>query len=349
MRVQTKSQKDTEFHQSNVVSLFALVGMSIAAAMGIIGVFNQNLVLSSYLFIASFTYFVGYYANKKFNNLKLSSILVLYTLYVLMFYLVYSGGVGNTGPLWIYIVAPVSVFIHGLKRGLFDIAIFVTIISIIMFTPVDIIAHAAYSNEFKLRLLYSFLTITFLSALYEYSREKSYRHALDLSEKYQKLAHKDSLTQLSNRREALLVLKKELARKMRRQEPLAIILCDIDHFKNINDIYGHNAGDKVLTDLAEIFTRNIREQDCVSRWGGEEFLFILPQTTASSAYIFAQKIQDKLQQHIVQYEKDSISVRASMGIEEINDNQSIDEAINNADKSLYQAKSAGRNQIYPKL
>ena len=261
----------------------------------------------------------------------------------------FTGGVENTGPLWIYIVAPVSVFIHGLKRGLVDIALFVLISSLIMLIPLENMAHATYSNEFKLRLLYSFLTVTFLSALYEYSREKSYKHTLELSKKYQKLAHFDPLTQLSNRRDALYILKREQARILRNKEPLTIILCDVDHFKKINDEYGHNAGDAVLVELSKIFTLQIREQDCISRWGGEEFLFILPQTTAINANIFAEKIQKILQRHTVNFEDESIKVAVSMGIEQFNEVQSIDEAINNADKYLYQAKNAGRNQIFPKF
>ena len=338
-----------ELQQPNVVSLFTLVGMTMTAIMGLIGLFNGNFILASTLFFASFICLLGYYAYQKFNNIALSSAIVLYSLYLLMFYLTYTGGVENTGPLWIYIVAPVSVFIHGLKRGLIDIGLFVLIISTIMFIPTNIIAHAEYNIEFKLRLLYSFLTVTFLSALYEYSREKSYKKALKLSKKYQQLAHFDLLTQLSNRRGALSLLTQEKARIMRNPQPCSIILCDVDHFKKVNDQYGHNAGDAVLVELAKIFTKNTRDQDCIARWGGEEFLFILPQTLAKNANILAEKIQETLQDYLVNYEGDKIKVTVSMGIEQFNGEQSIDEVINNADKYLYQAKNAGRNQIFPKF
>jgi len=346
---QVNNLDDDELQQPHVVSLFSLVGMSISAIMGLIGLFNSDFVLAGTLFFASFVYFLGYYAYNKFNNVALSSAIVLYSLYLLMFYLIFTGGVENTGPLWIFIVAPVSVFIHGLKRGLIDIALFVVIFSSIMFIPTDIIAHASYSIEFKLRLIYSFLTVTFLSALYEYSRAKTYRKTLELSKKYQQLAHFDPLTQLSNRRDALHILQREQARIVRNKAPFTVILCDVDHFKKINDQYGHNAGDAVLIDLAKIFTANIREQDCIARWGGEEFLFILPDTLAINANIFAEKIQAILQQHLVRFESATIKVTVSMGIEQFNENQSIDEAINNADKYLYQAKNAGRNQVFPKF
>ncbi|NQZ90365.1 MAG: GGDEF domain-containing protein [Colwellia sp.] len=264
-----------------------------------------------------------------------------------MFYLVYTGGVEHTGPLWIFIVAPVSLFVHGLKRGLADIALFITLISFIMFIPTDSIAHANYSTEFKLRLIYSFLTVTFLSALYEYSRGKSYQRIVELSKKYQQLAHFDPLTQLSNRRDALAILKQEQARILRNDEPLFIVLCDVDHFKKINDQYGHNGGDAVLIELAQIFAKNIREQDCVARWGGEEFLFILPQTSAINAKVIAEKVREKIDQQVIIYQGNKIKVTVSMGIAQLNAKQNIDEVINRADNYLYQAKSAGRNQIFP--
>ena len=341
--------KSNDDHQPQVVAVFALVGMFITGVMGLVSLVNQDLILASALLFASAVYFGGYYGYKKYGYIRVSSAIVLYSLYILMFYLVYSGGVEQTGPLWIFIVAPVSVHLHGLRRGLIDIAVFIVIISSIMFMPTDILAHAAYSTEFKFRLLLSFLTVTFLSGLYEYSREQFYNRTLELTKKYQQLAHFDPLTQLSNRRDALGILKQEQARAVRNKEPFAIILCDVDHFKKINDQYGHNAGDTVLVELAKIFSQNIREVDCVSRWGGEEFLFILPKTSAQSASVIAEKIQAKLNEQVIYYENKKIAVTASMGIEQFSEKQSIDELINQADKFLYLAKDAGRNQIFPKF
>jgi diguanylate cyclase (GGDEF)-like protein len=338
-----------EIHQLQVVPLFALVGLFITAILGIKALFNSSFILASTLFIASSIYFIGYYAFKKYGNVKVSANIILYSLYLLMFYLVLTGGVSNTGPLWIYIVAPVSLFLHGLKRGLLDLTIFLFVISLLMFIPIDFINHAEYTSEFKLRLIYSFLTTTFLSAMYEYSRDRSYKDTLKLSQKYEYLANFDPLTRLSNRRNALTVLQQEQARLNRNKEPLSLILCDVDHFKNINDKYGHNAGDAVLVELANIFKSIMREQDCIARWGGEEFLFILPQTTAENAHVIGQKILTYLQQHTINYNDNKISVKVSMGISQFKRNQSIDDVINSADRYLYQAKDAGRNQIQPKL
>lgn len=346
---ESNSYADDPF-QPTIVSLFSLVGMSICAAMGFIALYNHNFLLSSILLIASAIYLVGFYVCIKHNNIRVSSAIVLYSLYALMFYLVFTGGVEQTGPLWIFIVAPVSVFIHGLKRGLVDIAVFVLVISAVMFSPSHffIAEHINYTNAFKLRLLYSFLTVTFLSALYEYSRERSLKQSIELSQKYQNLAHFDPLTGLANRRFAMDALTREQARVARNNDSLSILLCDIDNFKQINDSFGHNAGDEVLVNLSSLFTGTIRKQDVLSRWGGEEFLFILPQTDLTNAYVIAEKIRKTVEDNPSVFEHHNINATISIGIAQFDTDSSIDDIMKTADKYLYQAKSAGRNQTQPK-
>lgn len=331
--------------QLHVVSVFAIVGLSITFIMACIALFNQNYLLASVLFIASSIYFVGYYIHKKHNKTALSSALVLYSLYALMFYLVYSGGASNTGPLWIFMVAPVSLFIHGLKRGLIDLIAFTFIITLIMFLPLELIQNTNYTIEFKLRLIYSFATVIFLSALYEYSRERSYTATLELTKKYQELANFDSLTHLSNRRNATLILAQEHARAVRNNEPLTIMMCDVDHFKQVNDEFGHHGGDAALIALSELFTQRVREQDNVSRWGGEEFLFILPQTNNENAHVIAEKIRQDVENLLIKSFEHNIQVTVSIGIAEFKKDHDIDETISHADKQLYIAKNSGRNKI----
>tara|TARA_R110001583_G_scaffold22377_6_gene83994 strand:+ start:7917 stop:8969 length:1053 start_codon:yes stop_codon:yes gene_type:complete len=349
MKLKYQEKKNAIFYQSEIIKIFSLVGMSITAFMALVAFFNENFTLGIILSFASFIYVSSYYFITLKNNLDLSSSIVLYSLYILMFYLTYHGGVENTGPLWIFIAAPVSVFIHGFKRGLIDLLAFMIVIIVILYLPQNVIEHAQYTAEFKIRLILSFSTVTFLSALYEISRQQSYAQILELSKKYELLARFDPLTKLSNRRDALNMLQYEQKKMLRNKNPVGLIICDIDYFKKINDKYGHNFGDKTLTALSELFKSQIREQDCVARWGGEEFLFILPETSIANAYIIGQKIQQALQQHKLMYKNKRVHITVSMGISQLDINSSIDEAINNADKYLYQAKHAGRNKIFPEL
>ncbi|GGP50032.1 GGDEF domain-containing protein [Shewanella saliphila] len=348
MRAFIKQHKNSngEQQQARIIALFSLVGMSITFLMGLLSLFGQNTTLSVVLFVASTIYLIAFFSVNKFE-LKIGSTLVIYSLYLLMFYLVFSGGVEHTGPLWIFIVAPVSVYVLGLRKGLFNLFIFIMIICIIIFLPQHIIEHAQYSNSYTLRLILSFLTMSFLSALYEYSRMQSYINALELSRQYQELAMRDPLTKLANRRNAAAILEQEKSRLQRNNEPLSVLLCDLDHFKLVNDKYGHNGGDMVLTELSALFKEQVRQQDCVARWGGEEFLIILPQTSAEQASIIAEKIRSSVEQHTVNFLSQQIKTTISIGISQLSDDQSIDELINTADKCLYQAKTLGRNQVYP--
>lgn len=343
------NSKIEEPYKATIVAIFALVGMFICTTMALIGVLNGNYPLASTLFVASLIYLIGFYICKKHNNVLISSAIILYSLYTLMFYLVFTGGVEQTGPLWIFIVAPVSVFIHGLKRGLLDLVVFIIIIALIMYIPTDLSMHATYPETFKLRLIYSFITIVFLSALYEYTREFSLKQTLELSRKYEQLAHIDPLTSLSNRRAALDILKREQSRIARNKAVFSVLICDVDKFKHINDKYGHNAGDAVLVELAKIFTEQIREQDMVSRWGGEEFLFILPQTKAKNAFVIAEKIRLKVAESPILYQNIDINLNVSIGIAQCESTSNIDELINRADNYLYQAKESGRNQTQPQM
>ena len=340
---------DETYRRKYVVNLFSFVGMSITFVMATAALFAQNWLLSAILYIASSTYLFGFFFQKQTGNVKASSNIVLYSLILLMIYLVYAGGANNTGPLWIFMVAPVALFLHGLKRGLIDIGIFLFGISGLLFFLDETLLAATYDTDFKIRLILSFLTVTFLSSFYEYSREESYQRALEISQEFEQLAKVDPLTKLSNRRDALEKIEYEFHRMERTQEPVTVLLCDIDHFKAINDNYGHDAGDLVLVSLSRLFELQIRAQDTVSRWGGEEFLFVLPQTDLINASIFAEKLHRAIRLNTAFYQGQVIQCTTSIGMCQLDPGTSIKESLRKADEALYQAKAAGRNTTMPQV
>lgn len=349
LRTGVQDRYDSESNRKIfTVNLFGLVGLSITAVMSVAALINQQWLLAGVLLLASFVYYLAHLYQKFTGNFRLASNIILYSLFALMIYLVYSGGKDNTGPLWIFMVSPVALFFGGLKKGLLSISIFVIIISVIMFFPGEQLLATSYTYEFKTRLLYSFLTITFLSAFYEHSRQQSFDFMQEMSNKYEQMAKLDHLTQLSNRRDAMDKLDYEMRRVERNCTPLAIILCDVDHFKQVNDNFGHDAGDKTLVLLARLFQETLRKQDIVARWGGEEFLFVLPQTTSYQAQTVANKIRDKIKSTAIEYEGALFEITVSMGISEITTKKSdIENAIAKADEYLYKAKANGRDQFQP--
>ncbi|MCU4676097.1 GGDEF domain-containing protein [Catenovulum sp. 2E275] len=337
-----------------ILNLFSFVGFSITATLGFSSFIQQNFILAFCLLAAALSFFLGHYILKTTHNYKVPSRGLLFALSALMLYLVYSGGVENTGPLWIYILPPVALFLGGLLSGLIGIFIFILCCTFLMFFQDGILLATNYSLTFKLRLVYSFLTVTFLSYCYEYSRKLSYQSIHELSDKFEKLAKYDPLTSLSNRRDMLEKIQTEVSRLSRSHNPACLLLCDIDHFKLINDTHGHEAGDNVLRELSKQFKSMIRQQDIVARWGGEEFLFLLPDTSLSNAQIAAENIRYKIENSTFNTGEKNISITLSIGVSNLSEHSSIKDSIAIADQYLYLAKQNGRNRVcsvatHPKL
>lgn len=155
----------------------------------------------------------------------------------------------------------------------------------------------------------------------------------------------DGLTQIFNKRYFLEFLDREMARCARYDRPLALLLFDIDHFKQVNDTFGHLAGDAVLKRLAELICRHIRKEECFARYGGEEFAIIMPETNGERARIFAEKIRTIVERSRFHYEDRTIPVTVSIGIGEMTDQHDPPGFIADADAMLYSAKQNGRNRI----
>ncbi len=166
-----------------------------------------------------------------------------------------------------------------------------------------------------------------------------------------KLATQDVLTGLANRGEIMLCVSQEAARIKRAREEtqsshFSLIMADVDKFKAINDTYGHPVGDVVLQKVASIMKEHVREYDRVGRYGGEEFLVLLPGTDFEGAKISAERIRKALDVEPVITEKGEIKVTISLGIATVNpQNDDVEKALKRADEALYMAKEAGRNRV----
>jgi diguanylate cyclase (GGDEF)-like protein len=158
----------------------------------------------------------------------------------------------------------------------------------------------------------------------------------------------DGLTQIYNKRYFLETLEREIARSQRYRRSLSLVMFDIDHFKKINDSYGHLAGDYVLKHLASTVKTKIRREDLFARYGGEEFAIVLPEIDGGNSKAFAEKIRQLVEKQDFRFENTRIQVTISMGVGAIDDEHN-DAAtlIKQADDFLYVAKSAGRNRVCP--
>lgn len=158
-------------------------------------------------------------------------------------------------------------------------------------------------------------------------------------------ALKDALTQLPNRQALNDYLDKEFARWQRYGNPLSLVILDVDHFKKINDNYGHLAGDKVLKIVAREISKRIRSADFMARYGGEEFVIIMPETKEDDAMLAVDKAREYLSTVPFHFKEKRVSVTASFGVTQFKEGDTIELAIARADKALYQAKHEGRNRV----
>jgi len=166
-----------------------------------------------------------------------------------------------------------------------------------------------------------------------------------MNESLRILATMDSLTGVFNRRTILESLEKELHRSHRYGKVFGIILTDIDFFKIVNDTYGHQTGDNVLKCVCDNISANIRVNDVIGRYGGEEFLIIMPETDTDQAAIAAEKLRSAVESMSVPKESKQVKVTASFGVSSYRQSDDTKMIIARVDKALYESKKNGRNRV----
>lgn len=168
-----------------------------------------------------------------------------------------------------------------------------------------------------------------------------------LQDELERASRTDALTGLSNRRHGMAELERQVAASQTSGLPLSVALLDIDHFKHFNDTYGHAAGDEVLIAVAELLRSSTRKSDCVVRWGGEEFLVVLPGLPRSGAARRMRGLLATLAQRTLAIgaERTPVQVTASCGVAPWSPDMTVDDLVDRADQFLYRAKNTGRNRV----
>jgi diguanylate cyclase (GGDEF)-like protein len=173
------------------------------------------------------------------------------------------------------------------------------------------------------------------------------RQLADMNDRLRQMSQTDALTALDNRRYVEERLVEMFGHAARFDEPLACMMCDLDKFKSVNDTHGHQAGDAVLRQLADILRHEAREIDRIGRYGGEEFIFLLPGTSAEAAVVFAERVRAAVDAHEFDFPGGSVRRSMSCGVAAWPhpDIDSSDALVKAADDALYVAKETGRNRV----
>ncbi|WP_413175780.1 diguanylate cyclase [Anabaena azotica] len=183
----------------------------------------------------------------------------------------------------------------------------------------------------------------------KYSRQKLknlLQEQVELVKQLETLANTDPLTGVWNRRYLLMIAEEEIKRSQLHNISFAVLLIDIDHFKKINDTYGHSIGDDVIIFMTKTVLNHLRSTDCFGRFGGEEFVALLPETDMDEAMIMAEGIRENIKNQYITFEEQKVSITISIGVSSYRTgDKNIDSILQRADRALYQAKHEGRNRV----
>ena len=353
MSEQMTSSKQEKLRR-NMFAIGALLGMFVSIALA----FSNNFDLvgkctfvsgMAWLTLAIFFKF----SNFQLRKLETAAFIILCSQYILADLLKilltpFTGQglfIESSGDLWVLtIIILLSFLCFKPKQALrLSIGLILLTVAVIGYRASHLIDGDVAS---ALRLIKA--TVYFLICLYLIHTLSLFRtiakSAKSEAKEFEKLAYFDDLTGVANRRKLAGVLAQEVERAQRYQTPLSIIMFDIDHFKKINDQYGHNFGDLALKEVTNSVANTVRSSDSFGRWGGEEFLCILPNTKADVAFELAERLRNGLADSLID---NGPQITASFGIAQLLKLDNVDSFVNRADQSLYSAKEQGRNRCKP--
>lgn len=187
--------------------------------------------------------------------------------------------------------------------------------------------------------------ITVFSGLFAYTSKQNESILLKTHEQLYITATTDSMTKLSNRMKTFDLIEDQIVRAKRTRKPFTLAIADIDDFKLVNDNYGHDTGDTVIVSIAQLMKNSLREQDIIGRWGGEEFMIILPDTNINDGKIVLEKLRNNIEKNSTIAKGTSINITITLGVAASNYAETIDEIIKLADNALYEGKRSTKNCI----
>lgn len=279
------------------------------------------------------------------GNRQATNIILVILLGALCLFLLYTGGIGGTGPLWYFVFPLFALFVLRLWAGLMAVILLLAVTVFLFWHPVAGFHPAQYSADFRERFLAVYTAVSLMAFFYAFTRASSELELSNLAIAMHEMANTDVLTRLPNRRRMLDVLYQEVGRTRRGHGVFSLIMMDLDHFKSLNDRHGHDCGDAVLRALPAIAHGQLRTQDVFARWGGEEFLVLLPGTALDGATQVGERLRAAVAANPVQFEGRELKVTASFGVAEFRPDDDLDACIGHADSNLYLAKSGGRNRV----
>jgi diguanylate cyclase (GGDEF)-like protein len=339
---------EQSYYQRWEIVTFCMLGMSLCIAFGLLSVFRGDFPLATALLLVATTQGLLLRHDLRTYSGNLIRWFGVAAQTLLFYYLLITGGFEGTGPLWCIVLVPSFIYLLGPAKGSVYCVFFFVVLLALLISPLssDVWNYTiATPDIYRSRFFIVCVAFVFYIWLQEYSRARVLRRLSDAQKKLEVIASTDSLTGLPNRREMERWLESQERRSGKDNEQYGLVIADIDYFKQINDNYGHHCGDEVIARVAQTMKNSLRENDLVSRWGGEEFLLLLPQTDLQGAMDVSEKLRKLIEVSEIKTEGGDIFVTMSFGVAVGDQGLVIDDCLKLADSALYQAKEQGRNQV----
>ncbi len=276
------------------------------------------------------------------------ALLMNFNLFLVLVFLAITGGIKGTGLFWIYSFPLATTFMLGIRVGLIlSLLLILTILGIYVFGEIGYI-RVAYDLVTVRQAIASYIGVLIMAVVYNVVIDRYMKLVVqktveihDLNRKLKEIAEKDFLTGAVNRYKIYQILQIATETALETGRPLSLILFDLDRFKQVNDTYGHQVGDRVLKEVVTKVKETLRDTDIIGRYGGEEFLVILPDTPIGEAVKVAERIRKLIE--ATEF-PEGFRVTISCGVSQLRPQDSVESLIKRADEALYKAKKAGRNR-----
>jgi diguanylate cyclase (GGDEF)-like protein len=251
----------------------------------------------------------------------------------------------SSALMWSLTIIPVLVGTFGYRYSILILSsVFAAAVWLLYGTP-SIISLPDYSDVSVVRFLSAYIVLSLFAVAMDISHSRSLNKYKDLSLRVDQIAHQDQLTQLPNRHDMERRLEKKYQQYRLINQPFSVLLADLDNFKFINDRYGHDAGDDVLHAIGILLGEPLRGEDVVARWGGNEFMVLLPTANADAAVNIAERLRSQAGKLTMEAQGDKLRISLSVGVASIDKCTGIDDLISTAENGLYQAKHMGRDMV----
>lgn len=327
-----------------LVVLLTTLGVITLLIFAVLSYVHSRYVLSGFLSVAGAIGIFNLLILFQTHNYARAAVVMALITALVSGLLVTTGGVEGTGLLWVYPMMVVAIFTAGFRPASYIFTLFFGMTLFVFYWPDNPLLQYNYSDTTKSRFIATLLCMGIITLAVEFVHSHSQGKVAQLHSEVKYSAQTDALTHLPNRR----FVAEQVISAGKFSSPYCggcVVLADVDHFKSINDRHGHDVGDVVLKSVAQFLASETRSQDLVARWGGEEFLLVLPKIDLPMAERRMEHVRRNLADMDIVCQGARIRVTLSFGLTEIDNNALANSILKRADQNLYLAKAAGRNRV----